>query len=247
MVIVWRALVMVSLMLIGLASGTWIGGQFFVPKGSGLAGAPMALGYGVLGAFILLVVGILISLKLKGTALRNVSLSITSFMVIIFGTLTIRFVLDEWSEREPDNAFNAAGQFTATMERLDKSDPYLFIELQVDAQTRSWTQTGPAPQNQICTAKMNATSLTNIRMALDKLSLMSAGDFEACRNATGPVIKRISWDLMDAQTPQTGQNFSPNGSLDIRSTCLQNNTVVARALILLESASRTSSSKVECD
>ena len=247
MVIVWRVLIMVSLVLIGLAAGTWIGGQFFVPKGSGLAGAPMALGYGVLGAFILLVVGILIFVKLKGTALRNVSLTITSLMVLIFGTLTLRVVLEERSEREPDSAFEAAGQFTAIMERLDKSDPYLFVKLQVDTQSRSWKQTGPTPQNQVCTAKINATSLTDIRVALDELSQMSIGDFEACRNAPGPAIKTISWDLWDAQTSQTAQDFTPKGSIDISNTCLQNNAVVARALILLESASRASSSKVECD
>lgn len=247
MVIVWRVLVMVSLVLIGLALGTWIGGQFFVPKGSGLAGAPMALGYGVIGAFVLLVIGIVISLKLKGKTLRNVSLASTIIMVLIFGTLTLRVVLEEWREREPDSAFEAAGQFTAMMERLDTSDPYLFIKLRVDAQTRTWQQTGPSPQNQVCFAKMDATSLSTIRTALEELSHMSAEDFEMCRNAPGPAVKRISWELLDAQMPQTIQDFSPKGVLDISSVCTQNNSVVARALTLLESASRTSSSKIECD
>jgi len=247
MIIVWRVLLIISLLLIGLAAGTWIGGAFFVPKGSGLAGAPMALGYGVVGAIILLGIGIFLVMKLKAKTLRNVSITSTALMVLIFGTITLRKVIEKWSEREPDSAFEAAGKFTATMERLDKSDPYLFVKMQIDTQSRSWQQTGPSPQNQICTGQMNSSSLINIRMALNGLSQMSAEDFTACKNATGPAIKRISWELMDMQKPQAVKGLSPIGVLDVSNACLQNNAVVARALNFLERASLTSSSNVECD
>lgn len=41
-----------SLLWIGLVAGMMIGGRYFVPAGSGLAGPAIALGYGVAGAAI---------------------------------------------------------------------------------------------------------------------------------------------------------------------------------------------------
>lgn len=50
----WLHVVLVlSLILPGLALGTRLGGRFLVPAGSGLTGAPIALGYGLLAAVVL--------------------------------------------------------------------------------------------------------------------------------------------------------------------------------------------------
>ncbi len=54
----------VLLTFLGLFCGTWIGGLLFVPPGSGLAGPAIALGYGVLGLLIALIVGVLLARKL---------------------------------------------------------------------------------------------------------------------------------------------------------------------------------------
>ncbi len=246
MITVWRLLLIISLALIGLSAGTWVGGHFLVPEGSGLAGAPMALGYGLLGAIVLLVVGFVAAFRLRGSSLSNVALISAIVATLVYGALTYRWMLNAAASREPDTAFAVAGEFNATMERLDISDPYLFVKMEVDSRNRQWTQTGPAPDHAICSAKINAKTLTGMRVALDNLAAMSETDFTACRAPPGPAIKRLSWDLKDAQIPQDLPGFAPKGRLDISAACAQNHEVVARALALIENASTTATSKVKC-
>jgi hypothetical protein len=67
--IVRGTLFSLSLSFVGLIVGTAVGIQL-VPPGSGLAGAAIALGYGIIGMFVGLLLGVVLSRKLSRTGLH---------------------------------------------------------------------------------------------------------------------------------------------------------------------------------
>ena len=235
MLILWRSLLIISFILIGFAAGAFIGGQFLMPKGQGLATATIALGYGLVGALLLLVISIILAFKLTGSSLRNITVVCIVLVAAIYGTLGYNASIKSAATHEPDSAFIPAGRFTVVMERLDISDPYLFIKMEVNSSTRQWRMTGPAPNNQICSAQFTAKKLIDLRSAMDKLA---GTNMESLVNCLGSdrAIKRLSWSIEGV-----------GGSLNISSNCAQSDNVVGRALALVEGASHSSASPVKCD
>lgn len=74
----------ILLVFLGLAIGTRIG-ALFVPKGSGLAGPAIALGYGVIGAAIALIIGVLMVRKMSAKNVRTALIAafvVTSLLMI---------------------------------------------------------------------------------------------------------------------------------------------------------------------
>lgn len=96
------------LSFLGLVAGTTIGGVFFVPPGSGLAGPVIALGYGVLGLVIALAGGIVLARKLHRERLRRALLGAGLVSVLVLAFLTYRFMTNRAGEREPASEPTAA-------------------------------------------------------------------------------------------------------------------------------------------
>ena len=235
MLTIWRSLLIFSLPLIGFAVATLSGRLLLAPEGQGLADAITALGYGLFGALALLLIAVVLAFKLSSVTLRNYALVCTLLATVIYGTLIYRATAKSTANREPDSAFIHAGNFTAVMQRLDTSDPYLFVKMEVNSTTRSWRMTGPAPQHRTCSSQMNAQKLIDIRTSLDKLGAASAGNLDHCQRDER-AIKRLRWSIDGV-----------SNSLDISTNCVQANDVVGRALAMIEGASNTSSSPVKCD
>ena len=78
------------LAFLGLLVGTMIGG-LFVPKGSGLAGPAIALGYGFVGFVIAIVAGVLLARKLRHSQLRMALIGVGVVTLISCGWLVYRF------------------------------------------------------------------------------------------------------------------------------------------------------------
>lgn len=237
MTIIWRVLLLVGLAFFGLVAGTWIGGRFFVSEGAGLAGGAIALGYGVIGSGMTAAVGIALGFWLRGRRLRHIALAVFAPSLALFIALVVLAYLGERASQDPAEAYAPAGRFTATMERLDRSDPYLFTKMAVDAHDRRWTMTGPPPDYQVCTGRVRAQYLVAMRVALDRLAQMSAEDVRACREAPGAAVKKLNWALLDVDTA---------GELDIPAACVRDNPVVAGALAAVEAAGRSPTSRVKC-
>lgn len=235
MTILCRILLVICPGLLGLVAGTWLGGHYLVPKGSGLAGGPMALGYGLGGAALLACLGGAAAYSLEGASLRRGAMACALAAAATLGALGLRMMAKDAAQREPDAAFAPAGRFTATMERLDQSDPYLFVKMEVDSQRRTWTQVGPAPKSQTCSSTMKAAHLVEIRKALDGLAAARDKATAACGATSGPALKRLRWSLEGKED-----------SLEVSAACAQALPEVARALALVESASRAPASKVTC-
>lgn len=242
MKIIWRILLIVALALAGMYLGSFIGAKYLVPKGSGLAGGAMVLGYLVLGLVVFTLIGVAAAFMLKGNALRKTALIIGVPVLLAYLIFTTIFVMQKMSDREPDEAFAAAGDFSITMERLDTSDPYLFVKMAINSDDRTWTKTGPGPESQIFYAKMTAQTLTDIRQALNALAQMSPEEFANCRDGQSSAIKSLTWNISDAPA---GQSLVTADTLEITETCLQQHPAVGRALSLVERVSDKRGGKIK--
>ena len=232
----WRSLLIISFGLIGIYLGFWVGGAYFVPKGAGLAGGATVLMYGVLGFVGFAIAGAIIAFRLHAKTLRNTALIVTCPVLLFYLALIIIALIK--AAGEPDTAFAPAGKFSITMERVDISDPYLFSKMHVDSKTRTWVQTGPAPKHKICSARIKAKNLIKIRQALDTMLALSSEKLTDCNQTDQPVVKRLHWNLIDAQLPQ--------GSLDVNSTCLHHQLEIARTFSLVETVSHQPGGKITC-
>lgn len=242
MKIIWRILLIVALALAGMYLGSFVGAKYLVPKGSGLAGGAMVLGYLVLGLVVFTLIGVAAAFMLKGNALRNAALIIGAPVLLAYLIFTTIFVMQKMSDREPDAAFAAAGDFYVTMERLDTSDPYLFVKMEISSADRIWTKTGPGPEPQIFYAAMTSQTLIDIRQALNVVAEMSPEEFANCRDSQAPAIKSLTWTINDAPA---GQSLVIADTLEISETCLQQHPGVGRALSLVERASDQRGGKVK--
>ena len=243
-VIFWRVALIIGMVLAGVYAGA-LAALLLVPKNAGLAGGAMVLFHVVLGALVFAVIGVIIALKLKDQALRKTSRFIGVPVLILTLVLSAIAISKTLANREPDSAFAPAGQFTATMERLDTSDPYLFVKMEIDSKKRTWTQTGPPPDNEVFYAKMQAATLVEIRQALDKVAAMDADILADCHSDQGRADRRLRWQLMDADIPLDGPGMVSSGAVNINAACLKNHFILSRALQLVEKASMAPGGKVK--
>lgn len=237
MTIVWRILLFLSSLAVGFAIGGHVAARFLVTKSDGLAGGVMVLWYGVLGAIILLVLSFIFGRKLQGKALPITALSLTLLATVYYGLALIN-ANDDFTRRAGTDAdYAVAGEFTASMARLDLSDPYLFVEMQIDSETRKWKKTGPAPDQEVFTATLKATLLVEIREAINQVAAIPAEQLAACANDKGGATKRLRWQLLDQQHASDGQPLMRTGDVVNNQACLAKFPQIGRALLLIERAS----------
>ncbi len=242
----WRSLLIIGFGLIGMYLGFRVGAAYLVPRGAGLAGGAMVLMYAVVGFASFAVAGAIVSFWLYGKTLRNTALIIGCPVLLFYLVLAVFALTKAAADREPDVAFAPAGKFTVTMERVDRSDPYLFTRMHVGSETRKWEQTGPAPEHKVCSARIKAKNLIEIRRALDTLLALGAEKLADCKQAERPVVKRLHWNLIDGRLPQNGSVLPEKGTLDVTSHCLGRQIEISRAFSLIEQVSLTSDAKVTC-
>lgn len=74
----------------GFLVGATLGARFWVTKADGLAGGVMVLWYGLLGALILLALGVWLGVKLKAVWLPKLALIAASLSIVAYGLLLFR-------------------------------------------------------------------------------------------------------------------------------------------------------------
>jgi hypothetical protein len=206
----------------------------------------MILGYVVFGFVVFAIAGAVVAFRLQGKRLRNTALVIGAPVLVLYVVLGAIALTRVAAEREPDAAFAPAGEFTVTMERVDTSDPYLFVRMQVDSKTRTWTQTGPAPEHKVCSAKIKAENLIEVRNALDGLLAISGERLADCRNADLPVVKRLHWNLVDRRSGEGGSVMPEEDTLEVDATCLTKHVEIAQVFLLVETISLQAGGNVRC-
>jgi hypothetical protein len=99
---------------IGLVVGTMIG-SLFVPKGSGLAGPAIALGYGFVGFAVAIIAGILLARKLAYPQLR-MALLVSGIVSLFFcGWMVYRFFEEQRKRDSQSEAFGEHSSQISTM------------------------------------------------------------------------------------------------------------------------------------
>lgn len=131
-------------------------------------------------------ISIFLGLKLKGKALPVTTLILAFVALSYYGAAIFKARENFQAEAGSDAAYSQAGDFSATMERLDLSDPYLFVKMEVDSGTRKWVQTGPGPEYEVFTASLRAKTLLEIRTALENVAAMSIEDIAGCQTQIEP-------------------------------------------------------------
>ncbi len=244
-IILWRIVLSLGMLATGFAVGANVGARFFVTRADGLAGGVMVLWYGVLGAIFLLVISIILGLKLKGKALSVTALVFTLLSVVYYGMAAFKARESFQAEAGSASEYNAIPGFTATMYRLDLSDPFLFVKMEVDSRKRKWIQTGPAPKNQVFTSTIRAKTLVEMRAALEEMALLGQEAFADCRNTPGPFTKGLSWNLELERNVEYENGIVSVNKINLSETCLREHPVINRALMLVEQASRSPMSDVK--
>lgn len=239
MIIFWRIVLVLSFILLGLIMGAWIGSQFFVTKSDGLVGGVIVLWYGVLGAIILLVISIILIRKLQGRSLSLTAIIFALIVISVYGIFTYKQQAEFQNELGSQDDYEAAGKFTVTMERLDLSDPFLFVKMEIDSRSRKWIQTGPAPKNEVFSASLPAKQLLTLREALNIMARLPADVLNNCNSDQGVATKRLTWHLLDTEEYLAGTGLIIKGSVNINAACLGEHFAIFKALQLVEKASQS--------
>ena len=71
------------------AAGTWLGGQYLVPEGQGLAGPAEALGYGLVAGLLGLALSIIAAIRLPMKALVACALAGTISLAVLVSVLVL--------------------------------------------------------------------------------------------------------------------------------------------------------------
>lgn len=231
--------------LLGFPLGAWIGAHFFVSKADGMAGGVMVLWYGVLGSITLLIVGIVWGNKLKGRSRPILAVSSILIAIALYGNAIFKGQSNFKGQVGSELAYAEAGSFTASMERLDLSDPFLFVRMDIDSRSRKWIQTGPAPKHDTYTATIRAEQLVELREALNDVARMPTDVLNDCMGMHGVASKRLSWHIFDGKSKLDERRSRKNGFVDLNNACLHEYYPLSRAILLLEKASLSSTGDIE--
>jgi formate-dependent nitrite reductase membrane component NrfD len=88
----WTTLLVLCSFWIGLVAGTVLGGLFFVPAGSGLAGPAIALGYGVAAALAGAIVAGIVGRRLPPRVLRRTTAVVGAVAAVAVVAVVYLFV-----------------------------------------------------------------------------------------------------------------------------------------------------------
>ena len=107
------------LMFLGFCAGMYLG-SFFVPGGSGLAGPPVALGYGLAGLVTGLITGVVLARIMRHSWLRNALIIAGILSLIMCGWIIyrIKLIKHQQTRTEKSNFFLHTAVFYETSVRL---------------------------------------------------------------------------------------------------------------------------------
>ncbi|MCP5116980.1 MAG: hypothetical protein GY953_39660, partial [bacterium] len=162
-----RILLVVSFAWLGLVAGALIAALWLVPKGAGLAGGAIVLGYAVLGALGMAVIGIVLAVKLAWRTLRVVAVIALTLTVLSGVVFAIRLIQRQSAVGDSDKDYAGLAHYTLRLENSESVEKSGFRTLDVDTRRRQGTSRA---EHQRKTAR-----------ALDNLSKLGDEVFTQCR------------------------------------------------------------------
>jgi hypothetical protein len=227
-------LLVVGAMLCGFALGSFIGGRFFVPAGSGLAGPVMVLGYGLIGAFVLGAVALVPVFRLQGGAYLMVAVPIIVAGTILAGVITHR-ILETKSEHDAYLASQRASlpPYTLTVEYLLITEHTPFARFEFDSRERVFRILGT--DQSVCRGTFEASSEDKLTLlvALRHIEGLLADDPSPCDNGVGDEnepVASVSFSITESRPPET------SGDILIDGNCLRRHSELIELLETVEVA-----------
>ena len=197
----WLAVLILAAMWLGLIAGISIGARYFVPADSGLAGGPMALGYGAVGALVAGVIAGGLGVRgtptsLRGGAVVALLLSIASVAYLVYRVGALRAERTATAGR--DQPLPAAGDFRLESRIADEEAMRAYRELRLDAAVwqAEWTSAGAEALT--CTATLTAEEATAIGRGVAELEASLATTPDPCAGTAPPATHSIAWRRPDA-------------------------------------------------
>ena len=147
----WQVGMLVSAVWLGLVVGTVVGGRFFVPEGSGLAGPAIALGDGLGGMLGGLVLAVGMAWKAPYGVLRGSSLVAMGAGLVLLA-LAVAGVLGQRAERRAKHGLDvplppaSALEVEATQAASEPMRRYRRMEVNGEEWRASWVVVGPGAE-----------------------------------------------------------------------------------------------------
>ena len=192
----WGALLVASLLWIGLVTGVVVGGQFFVPAGSGLAGPAIALGYGIAGAIVAGVLAAVMARSLSVSLVRGIAIA-----ALIVGAASIAYgayaLANAQAERDAaaglDQPLPPASDFVLTASIDEQDDMRRYREIDIDGRTWEARWTAVGPEAMACTVRLTAAEAVAVETQLGYLESRMADLPLPCESRGEPVLYRLRW------------------------------------------------------
>jgi len=236
---IWIVLLLVpSLLVIGFMLGTMIGAKCCVPQGSGLAGPAIVLGYGVLGAGLALLTGILLAIKLPTAWLLGITLPAGIIGAVLAGIL-IKVVLDSNAKREEHlkDGYMRMSKFAVTIEPTAVATSRSFEQISFDWGSRSFSVMG---NGQKCSEDLSGRQAVRMLGALRGAEGVLLKDPFPCAGTLGDVEQRLSWVIPESLPPDN------IGELAITAACLRAYPELGKPLKVAEQIFRDSKEMESC-
>jgi hypothetical protein len=193
-----------ALMVCGLVAGTWIGGRFFVPPGSGLAGPGIALGYGVIGAGTAGIVSVIAAYFLPPKLLFGVALPV----IVVGGALTVVIIIAVLKSRAEtqaslEEAYAKMNKFRATLVYREPGDAP-FARMEIDWATRRYSVVGGTTDGLTCRGRVRGEDAVAFLGALRAVEGITLNDPFPCAGTLGDVERELEWTIPEVKPPDSG-------------------------------------------
>ncbi|MEN3974428.1 hypothetical protein [Emcibacter sp. SYSU 3D8] len=189
----------IFLVLCGLVAGTFVGGRFFVPPGSGLAGPAIALGYGLLGAAVAGVAGGLLAYFLPPKWLLGAALPV-SVAGLLIGIKLTDIYLDSAraGQAHLEQAYNDLNKFRFVLVHHEPGAP--FQRLEADWGQRRYVVVSEGRQ---CAGPLSGKEAVALLGALREVEGLVYRTPDPCAGSTGSVERELDWFIPEHLPPDT--------------------------------------------
>jgi hypothetical protein len=226
----------------GALIGAYVGTRYFVPGGSGLANPVVGLYYGAIGAAIMGVVAIILSIYLSRGWLLGLSIPVIVIGVVcglIFLTLYLKF--KEKSEASLQEAYDKLNQFEATLTYDDGDAAPPFRRMEVDWSKRQYSATTAGADPQTCTADLSGEDAVALLGALRGAEVVLAKNPSPCSGTTGAVERRIRWHIREAKPPDY------EGDVALTAACAEQHPELAKPFDVAARILQSGDGPKQCD
>lgn len=232
MKILYTLLVSASCAIAGLVLGMLWAKYTGVADGQGLAGGAIVLGYGLIGAAIVAIAGIVVSLRMSKVALQRTAVIASIGLVFISAYIFTQVRTQRLAIQDPPEAYQGIPSFTASIERTKFADPALSKMMTVNAVKKEWST--QLSDKRVCRGRASAEALRKASNAIAELV-----DSRVIPKCSGQIEQVFSWTLET-------QHGLKEGAIELNEECIARNPAVQFAVFSVQQVSLRTNSRIDC-